>query len=221
MLKDVFSSIIDALFPSKLKCVSCGREAVTDERGLCVDCVMGLEGFISAPPLDNIKDYTAAYIYNEVTSRPVKRLKYNGSKYLSEFLADSISLPEDWNIDAVVPVPLYYKREFKRGFNQSELIAKRLCKRTGLPFKPELLIKRKDTKQQAKLSEAGRRRNLKAAFIADASCKGMNLLIVDDVRTTGATLSECAKELKRLGANDIYAATVCFAKPRGKAGYDG
>lgn len=217
ILKNLLNSIRDAIFPEGLKCVSCGREAVIQDNGFCIDCLMGIETFNSAPPLEGIKAYTAAYIYNDVSSRAVKKLKYNGAKYEAKYLAGAIDIPEDWHIDAVVPVPLYYRREWKRGFNQSLLIAKALCAGKGLKLDPSLLIRSKDTKQQARLTEAGRKRNLKSAFIADDNCRGIDILLIDDVRTTGATLSECAKELKRKGANEVYAATVCFAKPPKKA----
>ncbi len=201
------------LFPPSLACISCGREALVDEEGFCDTCRQGLELFNAAPPLKNVEDYTAAYVYNDVSSAPVKRLKYNDAKYLAKPLAAVIRIPDQWQIDAVVPVPLYYKHEAKRGFNQSELIAKHLCRRIGVPLDNGLLMRIADTKQQASMSEAGRRRNVKNAFSADEACGGKSLLLIDDVRTTGSTLEECAKELKKAGAARVYAATVCFAKP--------
>ncbi|MCR5808424.1 MAG: ComF family protein, partial [Clostridiales bacterium] len=138
---------------------------------------------------------------------------YNGAKYEAKILARFIDIPSVWKIDAVVPVPLHCKRIKKRGFNQSELIAKHLCENKGLKLDTSLLIRGVDTKQQARMTEAGRKRNVKGAFIADDRCRGASVLLLDDVCTTGATLSECAKELKKHGCEKVYAVTVCFVKP--------
>lgn len=203
--------ILNALFPDKVVCCSCGREAVVSESGLCRDCGMGLEMFNSAPPIENIEGYTAAYIYNDVSGSMVKRLKYNNARYIAKILADAVKIPEEWDVDVVVPIPLHYKRLAKRGYNQSELIAKHIAARLGLKLDTTMVVRRMNTKQQAKLTEAGRKRNLKDAFIADDRCGGVSILLVDDVRTTGATLSECARALKNCGCRSVYAATVCFA----------
>lgn len=213
ILSPFLKRLRDALFPRDVVCASCGKEAVIGERGLCSDCERGIELFVSAPPVEGIDGYTAAYVYNDVSSAMVKKLKYGGKKYEARVLADAIEIPAEWNIDAVVPVPLHRKRQYKRGFNQSELIAKHLCRRYGLKLDDRMLIRVKDTAQQTKMTESGRRRNMKNAFLADESCRGQPILLIDDVRTTGATLSECAKSLKAGGSLNVYAATVCFAKP--------
>lgn len=211
MIKELKKAILDALFPEKAACFSCGREAVTDGDGFCADCRSGLEVFNAAEPPKFVDGYTAAYVYNDVSSRMIKRLKYNNARYLAKPLADALMIPDHWKIDAVLPVPLYYRREMKRGYNQSELIAKELCERTGAELNAGLLVRTRNTGQQTRLTEAGRKRNVKDAFAADESAKGLSILLVDDVRTTGATLSECAKELKKYGADRVYAITVCCA----------
>lgn len=212
MSKSFIGKLFDILFPEKLVCLSCGREAVVQNSGLCLDCEIGLERFISAPFIDKIDGYTAAYIYNDVSSMMVKKLKYSNAKYMAKPLAEALRIPAEWEINAVVPVPLHYKRLAKRGYNQSELIAKHLCERTGMRLDTSLLVRKKDTKQQTRMTVAGRKRNLKNAFIADKGCKGLKILLLDDVRTTGATLHECAAALKEAGCDKVYAVTVCFAK---------
>lgn len=213
MARGLFEKIKQIVFPRDLTCASCGREAVVNENGLCVDCAEGIEAFVTAPQIDHVDGYTAAYVYNDVSANMIKKLKYNGARYLARPLADALNIPEGWEIDAVVPVPLHYKRIAERGFNQSELIAKRLAKRLGLKYDGTLLVRRYDTKQQTRMTAAGRRRNLKDAFLADEKCDGLSILLIDDVRTTGSTLSECAKTLKNNGCARVYAATCCFAKP--------
>lgn len=212
MKAGIKNAILDALFPKDAVCVSCGREAVTDQNGFCSDCAAGLELFNAKEPPDHVDGYASVYLYNDVSSRMIKRLKYNNARYLAKPLADAIAIPPDWDFDAVIPIPLYFRREMKRGYNQSELIAKKLCERISKALDTGLLIRIRDTGQQTRLTEAGRKLNVKGAFAADAKVKGMRLLLIDDVRTTGATLSECAAELKRFGAETVYAVTVCCAE---------
>lgn len=211
MTGSIKKTILDALFPENAVCISCGRETAADSDGFCADCRSGLEVFNAAEPPKHVDGYAAAYVYNDVSSRMIKRLKYNNARYLAKPLADALSIPEGWTFDAVVPVPLYYRRERKRGFNQSEIIAKRLSERIGVELDAGLLIRTRNTGQQTRLTEAGRKRNVKGAFASDDSAAGKSLLLVDDVRTTGATLSECAAELKKHGASKVYAITVCCA----------
>lgn len=208
--------LLEALFPSRVACLSCGREAVLEGDGLCIDCQVGLERFNAAPPIKGIDGFTAAYIYNDVSAAMIKRLKYSGAKYIAKPLSESIELPPEWHIDCVVPVPLHRKRVAERGFNQSKLIARHLSKRLGLKLDPALLVRTADTPHQTRMTEAARRRNLKNAFKADPSCEGLDILLVDDVRTTGSTLIECAAALKKCGCGKVYAAAVCFSAPGNK-----
>jgi len=205
-------ALYDTIYPPGLVCACCLREAVVRENGLCEECDSGLEAFNAAPLIKNTEGFTAALIYNDVSGRMIKNLKYNGKRWLAPVLAGFIQLPDEWRIDAVVPVPLYKKRQRERGFNQSELIAKSLCERYGLMLEASLLKRVVDTDTQTRRSGAARRNALKKAFSADEACRGLSVLLVDDVRTTGSTLYECTSALKRSGCKAVYAVTVCFAK---------
>jgi ComF family protein len=115
----------------------------------------------------------------------------------------------------LVPVPLHRSRRRSRGFNQAELIARAALKQ--LPHRielvSELLIRRRETISQVGLSREERIENMRGAFrVSDrARLKGRNIIVVDDVMTTGTTLSECARVLKKAGANQVWAATVARA----------
>ncbi len=207
-----FARLLDIVFPRGLVCASCGREAIVGENGLCDECAEGLERFNAAPVIKGVDGFTAAYLYNDVSAAMVKRLKYNGARYLAPVLAGALEIPAEWQIDAAVPVPLHKTRLRQRGFNQSELIARPLCRRLDIPLRTDLLFRVRDTDAQTHRTARGRQTALKGAFLADDSVRGMRLLLVDDVRTTGATLRECAEELKRRGAASVFAAAVCFAK---------
>lgn len=140
-------------------------------------------------------------------------LKYGKVKTLADPLGDLLSaaLPREERFDALTPVPLHWRRQWQRGFNQSEVLARALSRRTGIPTIAALRRVR-PTPAQAGLSNAGRRRNVAAAFAsrpsAGAALAGKKILLIDDVMTTGSTAAECARALKRAGAARVALLTV-------------
>ena len=118
---------------------------------------------------------------------------------LGELLAQA--LPRESGFDAIVPMPLHWRKRWQRGFNQSELLAREIGRRWNLPVRA-LVRRKRSTVPQAGLTSAQRRKNVEGAFKAGkgAPLKGMRLLLIDDVLTTGATASACARALKRAGA---------------------
>ena len=117
--------------------------------------------------------------------------------------------------DLVVPVPLHPKRLQERGFNQSGLLAKEFSRRLGLPISFDLLVRKKWTQPQTRLNRKERLENVKGAFgLCEADAvRGRRILLLDDVFTTGTTLSECAKTLKRAGGSEVHVLTVTRAVP--------
>jgi ComF family protein len=144
-------------------------------------------------------------------------LKYQGMKPLARPLAELMdrALPADngkdggGGFDAIVPVPLNWRKQWSRGFNQAELLARHVSKRRGIPLMNALRRKRV-TSTQAALATAGRKRNVAGAFAAraNADLAGKRVLLIDDVMTTGATAGACASVLKRAGAKSISLLTV-------------
>src|SRR5438093_8414464 len=113
----------------------------------------------------------------------------------------------------VVPVPLHRRKLRQRGFNQAELITRAALKHIGgerVALKPGLLKRRRETQSQIGLTRRQRRENMRGAFAVahPYAVKGQEILIVDDVFTTGTTVSECARVLRRSGASKVYVATV-------------
>ena len=208
-LKNTLNKILDFLFPQHLICHICGNEAVVNEYGICRECESKLEFYSQSPAIEGIDGYTAGLKYNESTSRAMQNFKYGGGIYEKEFFLHFMEIPEDWRIDCVVPVPLTKKRRRKRGYNQSAVLAKQLCKRYNLKLREDMLVKSRDTKNQATLTAEERRKNLSGSFKASPECRGKTILLVDDVRTTGSTLRECALALKKKGALRVYAITAC------------
>jgi ComF family protein len=137
--------------------------------------------------------------------------KYAGMRPLARPLADflSLALPRDERFDVIVAVPLHWRKQWRRKFNQSELLARAISRRTAIPV-CKALKRVRPTSAQAGLSNAARRRNVAAAFQCrlPAAVRGKRILLIDDVMTTGATAAACALALKRAGAVRVALLTV-------------
>ena len=176
-----------------------------DEHGVCAACRSGLRSFDSA----------ASFGVYEGTLRTLIHLfKYAGMKPLAKPLGRYLerAIPVDSGFDVVVPVPLHWRKRWKRGFNQAELLAREVAGRRG--FKMAQALRRvKASDAQAGLSKTARRRNAQGAFQIrpGLTLAGQRVLLVDDVMTTGATASACARALKRAGAKSVALLTLARA----------
>ncbi|HEX8990306.1 MAG TPA: ComF family protein [Anaerolineales bacterium] len=133
---------------------------------------------------------------------------------LTPALAESLAALH-WPVDIVVPVPLGKKRLAERGYNQASLIARPLSMAMRMAYASDALIRSQETRSQVGLTRTQRQRNVCNAFRAKPSrVKGRIVLLVDDVATTGSTLSSCAEALYAAGAQDVFAFTVSRATPR-------
>ena len=202
-----------------IACAICGERLTgryaaneTTHEPVCGDCLAHQPDFVKA----------AAYGSYEAGLRElIHLLKYERvrpaagvlGRMLSEAIADLDPGFGD-SAPVVVPVPLYAVRLRQRGFNQSELIARAALKLRPagreFPLNPGLLLRHRDTESQTGLTPRQRRENMRGAFrVPDPSqVKGRDILLVDDVFTTGTTISECARTLKRAGAARVWGATV-------------
>ena len=119
---------------------------------------------------------------------------------------------QNWKIDLICYVPLYLKRERMRGYNQSQELAKYLSKFTSIPIFDDI-VRLRDTPTQTQLSRRQRKENVKDCFKVNnrKNVKGLNILLIDDVYTTGSTSNEISKELKKAGVNKVYVLTVAHA----------
>jgi ComF family protein len=113
----------------------------------------------------------------------------------------------------IVPVPLHPKRLRWRGFNQSVLLARQISRDYKIPMDPFVLRRNKETPAQTQLTEEERRRNVRAAFTLNPenSVEGKRILLVDDVYTSGATVNECSRTLKKHAAKEVYVLTLARA----------
>jgi ComF family protein len=119
-----------------------------------------------------------------------------------------------WPVDILIPVPLSKKRLKERGYNQVVLVARPLAYQIGLSYQPDALQKTRDTRSQVGLSVSQRSENVQNAYQADSRVvKGKSVLIMDDVATTGSTISACTAALHFAGAKEVYILTIARALP--------
>lgn len=130
----------------------------------------------------------------------VQAYKYAGDLSLARLLADALVRVVAADVHAIIPMPLAPARLRERGFNQAQELARHLSATLSLPLLTHACRKISDTAVQATLPFSARARNVRGAFVCDADLRGMRVAIVDDVMTTGATLNELARVLKRAGA---------------------
>jgi ComF family protein len=119
----------------------------------------------------------------------------------------------NWPIEAVVPIPLGRQRHKERGYNQVGMVAFPLALGLQVHYLPKGLSRRKETRSQVGLTREERRKNVSDAFVADDQVKGKTVLVMDDVSTTGSTLSSSAEALLLSGAKEVYALAVARALP--------
>jgi ComF family protein len=179
-----------------------------DEAGRCALCRRGLRGFDAA--------YSFGF-YEEELRELIHVFKYGRvqtlAKPLGRFLASA--LPREQTFDVIVPMPLYWRKRWRRGFNQAALLARELGRRTHIPVS-NVLRRVKDTAAQAGLTNAKRRRNVSGAFRArnKKALSGRRVLLIDDVLTTGATAASCARALRAAGAREVTLLTLARADRR-------
>jgi len=177
-------------------CVKCGEPAPAIE-GLCGLCIKDEHAFDFA---------RSALLFTRTLREIIHHLKYSDRVSLTKPLGDILKEcmeREPFTGNLIIPVPLHPSRERERGFNQAELLATRL----GRPVARRLLRRRKNTQSQTGLSRNQRKRNLAAAFETRGEVKG-TVIVVDDVYTTGSTMDEIARTLKRAGAERVEVLTV-------------
>jgi len=158
----------------------------------------------------------SAFLFEEPIRSAIHALKYRGGVQIVEALAEPLALAWrtlDMHSDLLVPVPLYARREARRGYNQAQVLAHALGTQLGLPTASRTLQRVRDTTSQTRLNREARRRNVADAFVVFPGLEltGVTVTLVDDVATTGATLNACATILLEAGAAAVNAFTLARA----------
>ena len=234
MLSKLFRSTLDLVFP--VHCCNCGREggilcpqcvdgldkldqpyclvcAATSIVGVCRWCRQYPQGF------DSLR---SPFLFGGPVREAIHRLKYKGERTAAETLgalmAEHLELRfssrwpgSGWpaTFDALIPAPLHPRRLRSRGYNQSALLAREIGRALDLPVREDLLARIRNTRPQVETqSPQERRDNVAGSFACQPGATGLTALLIDDVATTGSTLSECAIALKNAGAASVYALTL-------------
>jgi len=168
----------------------------------------------------SIKKVSAIFRYKDSAKDLIHKLKFDKRRYVAYSLADMLAehlKTEAFieKIDIIVPVPLHWRREMVRTFNQSEIIASSVSKKLKIKYETNVIGRKRATKEQSRLEINERKKNLEGAFALSLvnrfKVAGKTILLIDDVMTTGTTLTECAKVLKKGNAKAIYGAVICRA----------
>jgi ComF family protein len=164
----------------------------------CARCAAGAD----ALAVDALR---AAFPFEGVARRAILEAKFRGVSTLLAPLghAAAAAVPPAWAPDVIVPVPLAVRRHRARGFNQAEIAARPVAERIGAPIATGLVRRVRETTAQSTLDARGRRHNLDGAFAVRGGVPP-RVLVVDDVATTGATLSAVARALRTAGAEQVY-----------------
>ncbi|MCP5002604.1 MAG: ComF family protein [Planctomycetes bacterium] len=241
VLQNTFAGLLDLLYPGI--CFGCNRhfsEGSAHICRMCLNCIKddgtercykcGLElglGVVSSTrgcsecKRNNLRFERGIFVsgYTGSLKELIKHYKYHKHEFLAKPLADLLinKLENEGiisEIDLIVPVPLHWRRKLTRGFNQSELFAKRISRTFHIPISVNNLYYCKNTLSQTQLSRTERNKNVSGAF--DVRKPGLfskkHILLIDDVLTTGITASECARTLDKAGAEKVFLLALARAQ---------
>ncbi len=210
----LFEAFVNFLFPAF--CIRCGRY-LKDEDVICKNCFTGIKKeAIITENIPYIEKVFSIARYENLHDL-IYQLKYFGKKSLGYklgvLLAECMANNNFVNFDFIIPVPLHPAKKRLRGYNQSEIIAKAVSHYFKKELLNKILVRRTNTKSQTNLTKIERVENVKNAFKVKnrEKIRGKSILLIDDVITTGSTLSECARMLLQNGAGKIFASTLARA----------
>lgn len=227
-----FKKLLNVLYPKNFSCYGCGCD-VFDETGFCKNCTHLLKYITGnvcqhcSEPIPNGSSYclkckgkdficskiVSVFEYTGLVKSCIYKLKYTNCKYIADvfgkYLYDCV-VKNNLKFDVVTVVPLCESRFKERKYNQAELLAMEFNKFANKPLILKNLIRKKETPTQTNLSKIDREVNMIDAFKVNNNkeFKNKDVLLIDDVYTTGATLTACSKELMKAGAKSVVAVTL-------------
>lgn len=211
------------IFEDKNFCSSCESKLPFIKENYCNKC--GRKLIVSSPYCSTCKDRLTSldtcrsvFSYENEIATLIKKAKFGGKKYILEIFAEYLAkaiIDYHFEVDALVFVPMTKRAKRKRGYNQSEIMARLVGEKLKLPVL-DCVEKVKETKRQASLDREQRLKNLENAFKIKikADVEGKDLLIIDDVTTTGSTAEALAKKLKSAAAMTVNLLTVASVAPQ-------
>ena len=230
ILKNLFSSALHLFYPHI--CTGCGSDLLRKEDFLCIQCIDELphteyEKYSNNPTerifhgrLPVVAAHSGFYFAKgELMQHLIHEFKYKGNKeigmYLSKITGTKMFESGRFtNIDYLIPLPLYAEKEFKRGFNQAEIICNGMSEAMNIPVLIKNVIRKRATETQTKKHRAERWENVSDSFkVTNTSLlRNKHVLLVDDVITTGATLEACAQVMEKAGVQISIATLVTASK---------
>ena len=199
---------IESLYVQKGYCIRCGEPLTSEKLTWCGECLTNKRPW----------DYFSFYgYYRDILRQIITEFKYRGDfaclGILQGLLCKAyLKADSDFDPDIIIPVPIHKNRLKLRGFNQSLEISRKLSRLIGVPIERNILVRTKDTVSQVGLKKSEREKNVKNVFCVIGDIKGINIVLVDDVYTSGATASECSKVLKAAGAGMVGVLVVARTK---------
>ena len=198
-------------FVSEPRCKKCGKALMFEEKEYCENCIKQEHRFYYGIALMN---------YDSVSRKILSDLKYRNRRDNGDYVAAEMALRLGDDIlgmqpDVLIPVPVHPRRKRVRGFNQAELIARRLGERLGIPVRTDLLARIKNTRPQKELGSLGRLNNLLQAFAVKRWDTALRrVVLIDDIYTTGSTVEACTRVLLAAGAKRVYVVCAAIGKDR-------
>ena len=188
------------------RCKKCGKQIDSIDVEYCFDCTKKKHYF---------DEGYGALLYDEKMQKSMTYFKFYGRREYGAFYGELLmhlceKIIKRWQPDVLIPIPIHRRRRNSRGYNQAEIIGRVLSKGFSIPIRSDLIRRVKNTKAQKELNIDERKKNLSGAFLAETDiAKYHKVLIVDDIYTTGSTIDEIAKEMKRKGVEKVFFVTVC------------
>ena len=196
-------------------CLRCGKQLISERNEFCFDCSHKknkLNKEIS------FKQGKAIFVYKGLMKEVIYRYKYANRRDYTDFFVREAMKYRDWieskHIECIVPVPMHRSKQRKRGYNQAESFARGLSRELGIPVRTDLVKRIKKTEALKTQNEVQRRESLRGAFMVPEKAGIHNILLVDDIYTTGSTADEISKVLKCAGAKEIYLLNICIGRDR-------
>ena len=197
------------VYVSEPCCKKCGKPIRNEQEEYCFDCSLQKHIFTEGRSL---------YVHKSPVLEAVYALKYHNRKIYASFFAGELA--EHYGsylirkrIDLIVPIPLHKRKQRQRGFNQAELVARELGRLAGIPVDTRSLKRIKDTDPQKNLNDKKRRHNIRGAFSVQGNVViRKNVLLVDDIYTTGSTMDEAARVLLCAGAENVCFLTISIGQ---------
>lgn len=189
-------------------CKKCGAQMEDDDSEYCPDCRLAVNSI-------KIERNYSFMVYDHIARDLIHNFKYRGYKDYGEGLVNIISekmgLGFVRDVDLIIPVPLHKKRLSERGFNQAEALAYHISKKTSKPIITDVLVRNRDTAKQSAIDHRARRSNISGAFsvVNYNKIRDKKIILIDDIYTSGSTISECAGVLLSEGAKSVISFTVC------------